>query len=158
MKVTVLHLDLGIGGAEQLIVNVGTVMQELGHNVVMLTSHHDPNHCFEETKPNGRAAIISSCTNHTMSKSYHFYCVSGNLGHTVRVHGDWLPRQIFGKMTAFCAILRMIYLALIVIMFYLPTTDVVILDGVSAPIPLLRLFNVKVLFYCHFPDMVSNIL
>jgi len=56
MKVTVLHLDLGIGGAEQLIVNVGTVMQELGHDVVMLTSHHDPNHCFEETKPNGKTA------------------------------------------------------------------------------------------------------
>lgn len=53
MKVTILHLDLGIGGAEQLVVNVGTVMQELGHEVIMLTSHHDPNHCFEETKPNG---------------------------------------------------------------------------------------------------------
>ncbi len=53
MKVTILHLDLGIGGAEQLIVNVATVMKELGHEVTLLTTHHDPNHCFEETKPNG---------------------------------------------------------------------------------------------------------
>lgn len=53
MKVVILHLDLGIGGAEQLIVNVATVVKELGHEVVLLTSHHDKNHCFEETKPNG---------------------------------------------------------------------------------------------------------
>jgi hypothetical protein len=53
MRVTILHLDLGIGGAEQLIVNVATVAKELGHDVLLLTSHHDPRHCFEETKPNG---------------------------------------------------------------------------------------------------------
>jgi len=53
MRVAILHLDLGIGGAEQLIVNVGIVMKELGHEVTMLTTHHDPTHCFEETKPNG---------------------------------------------------------------------------------------------------------
>ena len=59
MRVTILHLDLGIGGAEQLIVNMATVMKELGHEVLLLTSHHDKNHCFEETKPNG---IIVLCT------------------------------------------------------------------------------------------------
>jgi hypothetical protein len=53
MKVTIVHLDLGIGGAEQLIVNMATAVQELDHEVTLLTSHHDPNHCFEETKPNG---------------------------------------------------------------------------------------------------------
>lgn len=56
MRVTILHLDLGIGGAEQLIVNVATVIKELGHEVTILTSHHDPSHCFEETKPTGMTA------------------------------------------------------------------------------------------------------
>ena len=54
MKITILHLDLGIGGAEQLIVSIATSMQQLGHDVTILTSHHDVNHCFEETKPDGK--------------------------------------------------------------------------------------------------------
>ena len=63
MRITILHLDLGIGGAEQLIVNVATVVKELGHEVVLLTSHHDKNHCFEETKPNGMCM-----------HQYHIFC------------------------------------------------------------------------------------
>lgn len=54
MKVIFLHLDLGIGGAEQLVVNAATVTKDLNHNVAILTSHHEINHCFEETKPDGR--------------------------------------------------------------------------------------------------------
>ena len=43
-----------LGGAEHLVVNICKVMQEdLGHKVTILTSHHDPAHCFEETKPDG---------------------------------------------------------------------------------------------------------
>lgn len=80
----------------------------------------------------------------------------GLLGSSVRVYGDWLPRQLFGKLTAFFAIVRMMYLALVVLLFYSWTTDIIIIDGVSAPIPLFRLFNLKVLFYCHFPDLVSS--
>lgn len=57
MRVTIIHLDLGIGGAEQLIVNIATVLKEIGHDVTLLTSHHDTNHCFEETKPNGVISI-----------------------------------------------------------------------------------------------------
>lgn len=49
---------------------------------------------------------------------------------------------------------RMIYLALVVVILYWRRVDVVVLDGISAPIPLLRLFGFKVLFYCHFPDLL----
>lgn len=59
MRILILHLDLGIGGAEQLIVNIATLLQELGHEVTILTSHHDVNHCFEETKPNGNTLTHS---------------------------------------------------------------------------------------------------
>lgn len=65
-----------------------------------------------------------------------------------------MPRQLFGKGTALCGMVRMIYLAMVVIILYWSRVDVVVLDGISAPIPLLRLFGFKVLFYCHFPDLL----
>jgi hypothetical protein len=66
--------------------------------------------------------------------------LSGRLGRTIEVYGDWLPRQIFGQLTAFCAILRMISLAIAAaITNFCP--DVIVLDGVSAPIPLLKVIT-----------------
>lgn len=54
MRVLILHLDLGIGGAEQLIVNIATIIkQDLHHDISILTTHHDQNHCFEITKSKG---------------------------------------------------------------------------------------------------------
>ena len=145
--VTFVHLDLGIGGAERLVVNLATALtedeiDEKGnkrlYGVKIITSHHDPNHCFDETKPNG---ILGQC---------------------IAVHGDWLPRSIFGKAAALCAIVRMLYIALMVILgHYLAVmglisstqrSDVIVLDGVSAPIPLFYLAGIPVVFYCHFPD------
>ena len=78
----------------------------------------------------------------------------GVLGKCIHVYGDWLPRNLFGKFTAFFAIVRMIFLAFIVGFFYRSQSDLVFLDGVSAPVPILRLFGLRVLFYCHFPDKV----
>ncbi len=45
----------------------------------------------------------------------------------------------------------MLYLSL-AIQFSKCSSDVVFVDGVSAPIPILRLTCIPVLFYCHFPD------
>ena len=60
----------------------------LGHNVRIVTSHHDLNHCFEET------------------------VLGGVLGGKIDVYGDWLPRQVFGRFTAACSVIRMIYISL----------------------------------------------
>ena len=136
MKVILLHLDLGIGGAEKLVVNTAVAMQELGHDIEIYTSHHDPNHCFQETKLNGK---LYKC---------------------IKVYGDWLPRNIWGKATAFCGILRMIYLSLIIIIkewwniLFQPQNrcNLIFMDGISAPIPLLLLTLSPIIFYCHFPD------
>ena len=46
-------LSCTIGGAERLIVNFASVLKEAGHDIVIVTSHHDNNHCFDETKING---------------------------------------------------------------------------------------------------------
>ena len=68
-SVVFLHPDLGIGGAERLVVDAGLALQSQGHRVQFVTNHHDPNHCFEETK-NGQFRVT--------------------------VIGDWLPRSSFG--------------------------------------------------------------
>jgi alpha-1,3/alpha-1,6-mannosyltransferase len=44
------HPDLGIGGAERLIIDAAVGLQEEGHKVTIFTSHCDPNHCFEEAR------------------------------------------------------------------------------------------------------------
>lgn len=78
---------------------------------------------------------------------------TGPLAPFVEVRGDWLPRQILGRFTALCAVLRMLYLALTLgLERQHPTPDVVFCDGVSAMVPLLWLRGLPVLFYCHFPD------
>lgn len=44
------HPDLGIGGAERLVVDAAVGLQEQGHHVVIFTNHCDPSHCFDECR------------------------------------------------------------------------------------------------------------
>lgn len=44
------HPDLGIGGAERLIIDAAVGLQNLGHKVTIFTSHCDENHCFDEAR------------------------------------------------------------------------------------------------------------
>lgn len=48
-----------LGGAEQLIVSIGCSLKKMGHDVTIITSHHDHNHCFDETKKNGKDCIVT---------------------------------------------------------------------------------------------------
>lgn len=128
VKIAFLHPDLGIGGAERLVVDAAVALQSKGHGVRMVTAHHDVSHCFKETK-------------------------DGTL--SVTAVGDWLPRSLLGKCHALCAYLRMIYAAIYLVMFSGYDFDVIFCDQISACIPFLRLFSrAKVLFYCHFPDQL----
>lgn len=128
VKVAFLHPDLGIGGAERLVVDAAVALQEKGHGVSLVTSHHDTSHCFKETS-------------------------DGTL--RVSAVGDWLPRSIFGRCYALCAYVRMIYAALYLVVFSDVDYDIIFCDQISACIPMLRLLSrAKVLFYCHFPDQL----
>ena len=44
------HPDLGICGAERLVVDAAVGLQAIGHKVIVYTSHHDLGHCFDETR------------------------------------------------------------------------------------------------------------
>ena len=45
-----IHPDLGIGGAERLVVDAAVGLQQLGHRVAVFTSHCDRSHCFDEAR------------------------------------------------------------------------------------------------------------
>ncbi|KJE96604.1 alpha-1,3-mannosyltransferase ALG2 [Capsaspora owczarzaki ATCC 30864] len=127
-RIAFVHPDLGIGGAERLVVDAALACTSKGHEVHLFTSHHDPARCFSETR-------------------------DGQL--PVHVHGSWFPRNIAGRFYAFCAYLRMIITAIAMALFY-PRFDVVVVDQISACIPFLRIFSPKskIVFYCHFPDQL----
>lgn len=49
-RIVFFHPDLGIGGAERLVVDAAVGLQNLGHKVTIFTSHCDPKHCFDEAR------------------------------------------------------------------------------------------------------------
>lgn len=51
------HPDLGIGGAERLVVDAAVGLQERGHRVTIFTSHCDPTHCFDEAR-DGKLLVV----------------------------------------------------------------------------------------------------
>lgn len=78
------------------------------------------------------------------------------------VLGDYLPISIRNKFFIVFAILRQLHLALTLLSWtyfsssYIPP-DVYIVDQLSTAIPLLRWFaRTRVIFYCHFPDLLLS--
>eukprot|EP00747_Dinoflagellata_sp_TGD_P166175 gnl/TRDRNA2_/TRDRNA2_188555_c0_seq1.p1 gnl/TRDRNA2_/TRDRNA2_188555_c0~~gnl/TRDRNA2_/TRDRNA2_188555_c0_seq1.p1 ORF type:complete len:462 (-),score=90.00 gnl/TRDRNA2_/TRDRNA2_188555_c0_seq1:35-1420(-) len=126
LRVAFVHLDLGLGGAEQLVVQAAVGLVRHGHDVTMYTSHHNVDRCFPETK-DGTLKVV--------------------------VFGDFLPRTFLGRFTALCSLLRMVWICLCLLLKG-ERFDVVFNDQVSAVNPLCRMLTPKLLFYCHFPDLL----
>jgi alpha-1,3/alpha-1,6-mannosyltransferase len=55
-SIVFVHPDLGIGGAERLVIDAAVGLQSSGHKVTILTSYRDKNHCFDEAR-DGRCII-----------------------------------------------------------------------------------------------------
>lgn len=130
-RIAFIHPDLGIGGAERLVVDAAVGLQERGHDITVYTSHCDKSHCFDEVS-------------------------SGVLN--VNVFGDFLPTTIVGKFHIVFAILRQLYLVLrLVVTGEILRYDYFVVDQLSFCVPLLGIFSsedARVLFYCHFPDQL----
>ncbi|XAR68269.1 GDP-Man:Man(1)GlcNAc(2)-PP-dolichol alpha-1,3-mannosyltransferase [Bertholletia excelsa] len=127
LNIAVIHPDLGIGGAERLIVDAAMELASHGHNVHIFTAHHDRSRCFEET-------------------------LAGTFA--VTVYGAFLPRHIFYRLHAVCAYIRCLFVGLCVLLMW-PSFDIILADQVSVVIPILKLKkSAKVVFYCHFPDLL----
>ncbi|OIW27999.1 UDP-Glycosyltransferase/glycogen phosphorylase [Coniochaeta ligniaria NRRL 30616] len=132
--VVFLHPDLGIGGAERLVVDAAVGLQNRGYKVVIFTSHCDPKHCFDEAR-------------------------DGTLD--VRVRGNTLvPPSILSRFNILCAIARQLHLILDIALFTSElrslSPSAFFVDQLSAGLPLLQLLRPQtpILFYCHFPDLL----
>ena len=129
LRIAFIHPDLGIGGAERLVVDAAVGLQNSGHTIHMYTAHHDPSHCFEETR-------------------------DGTLA--VTVYGDWLPRAVCGRCMALCAYIRVFWTSARVLWLCHSQEqrfDALVVDQVSHAVPMLSLLSgAKVVFYCHYPD------
>lgn len=130
-RIAFIHPDLGIGGAERLVVDAAVGLQERGHEITVYTSHCDKSHCFDEVS-------------------------SGVL--KVNVLGDFLPTAIVGKFHILFAILRQLYLVLYLVWTReILCYDYFVVDQLSFCVPILGIFksdHARVLFYCHFPDQL----
>ncbi|KAK7205096.1 alpha-1,3/1,6-mannosyltransferase ALG2 [Myxozyma melibiosi] len=155
MRIAFIHPDLGIGGAERLVVDAAIGLQDLGHAVTIYTSRCDRTHCFEEIS-------------------------SGQLD--VQVRGDrFVPRTVLGRFAILCAIVRQLVLCFYLLRWKNAEFDAVFVDQLSFCVPLLKYGldrpaiaasssrssssssssssspkrtkkSTKILFYCHFPD------
>lgn len=134
LNIVFYHPNLGIGGAERLIVDAAVGLQQQGHIIKLYTSYHNPQHAFNETYDNGS---LSSC---------------------IYVYGQSIPSSIYGKFHIIMAHIKAIYTAIYILYNEYNTADVFILDQISSFIPLLKYlhYNSRILFYCHYPDLLLS--
>ncbi|MGD9764209.1 MAG: glycosyltransferase [Candidatus Binatia bacterium] len=127
MNIAILHPELGIGGAERLVVDAAMALQARNHHVTLFTAHRDPQHCFPEAR-------------------------DGTLD--VREHGRRLPLHVGGHLRAPAAIMRMLA-SVRAARRDSRRFDVVFCDSVAHVVPILRrALRVPIAFYCHFPDQL----
>ncbi|KAI6173870.1 Phenylalanyl-tRNA synthetase beta subunit [Aphelenchoides besseyi] len=126
-RVVILHPDLGIGGAERLVLDAALAFRESEHEVSIVTNHFSESHCFEDAL---------------------------KFRDDIFVIARWFPRSIFGRFNALCAYIRLCIAALFVL--FKLDCDVVFMDSISLPLVVFRLFSFiqspHLIFYCHYPD------
>ncbi|KAB0802133.1 hypothetical protein PPYR_04319 [Photinus pyralis] len=129
-KIVFVHPDLGIGGAERLVLDVAVALSEK-NEVSFVTNHFNKHHAFEEL-------------------------CDGQF--PVRVIGNWIPRGLCGIFQALFSYLRMIYLALFYVLFINKSEkpDLFFIDQIPMAVPFIKLAGGKVIYYCHHPDLLAS--
>jgi alpha-1,3/alpha-1,6-mannosyltransferase len=125
MRVLIVHPDLGVGGAERLILDIAAAAKSNGNQVTILTNQYDPRHCFADSKD---FDIITKFS--------------------------WMPRHLFGRFHALFAYVKLLLASLWFIYFGGIQVNAVIIDQVSLPNLVFKCHKYKVLFYCHYPDQL----
>ncbi|KAL1497038.1 hypothetical protein ABEB36_008066 [Hypothenemus hampei] len=131
LKIAFIHPDLGIGGAERLVLDVANALKQQNHEILFITNHFNENYCFDDVVTNN---------------------------YPIKVYGDWLPRGIFGRCHALCAYIRMIYLSIVYLLFGQGSNppDLYFVDLIPVAIPFLKFANKKTIYYCHHPDLLAS--
>lgn len=119
-------------------------LQARGHSVDIYTSHHDPNHCFEETRDGTSCIALVKGIIPTI-----IFLGSLRVHHIISP----FPRAFKGKFHILFAHARQLHLTSRLLHPNSPKYDVYFVDQLSTCVPFLRAFgNTRVVFYCHFPD------
>jgi alpha-1,3/alpha-1,6-mannosyltransferase len=126
-----IHPDLGIGGAERLIIDAAIELQRCGHRVHLYTAYHNIARCFEDTLD-----------------------IDGKRCGWIHVSGSWIPRHFLGFFHIFFANLRCFWLTIVLIFSRRKTQiELIFVDQVSLPVLIVRgLSIIPTIFYCHYPD------
>ncbi|MES1918125.1 Alpha-1,3-mannosyltransferase-like protein [Bonamia ostreae] len=136
MRIAIIHYNLGIGGAEKLILLVAISLIEMGHQVTIYTTFYKKNRSFEESK-NPKLAI------------------------KVIPLAEKIPLNIYGKFTVFLTLVKLIIVSVFV---PLNSHDVFLVDIHPIPLSVLKAKNClrclsvnekprkRFFFYGHFPD------
>jgi len=129
LKIAFLHPDLGIGGAERLVVDAALELKGRGHQVLIYTACHNPERCPAET-------------------------LGGGL--EIRVRGWFPPPVVRNRLRVPCSLMRMSFMGFA--MFCgLDAPDLVFCDLVPHVLPLLRrMSQAPLIFYCHYPDLLMT--
>ena len=127
MKFCFLHPNFVMGGAERLILDMTIAVKELGHEASILTGSLSENR-FDDIK----------------EKKVD-----------VEVRMSWIPKHIFNKLSGLLNYIRMLILTLIIVLCRRKQYDYVVVDQVALPLILLKLFGIKTVFYCHYPDYLQ---
>lgn len=177
LHVVFVHLDWGIGGAEQLMLQLCTASVQAGHSVALLTTRCDQDHCFAQLKQPPVVPVntvnTATTTNENDNGSSSNSNSSSSLYPYLHVWGQWIPSHIWGKGQALCSTLRLLYLAYRLARVsssnsnstnnhntttdgtIMQPADLIVLDVLPTPLWFLRYFtNASLLFYCHFPDQL----
>ena len=117
--------DLGIGGAERLILDVAHAVKSTNPETSIWTSRFEKDRIFNDATE-----------------------------FDVHVYGNHIPRHILGCFHIIFALLRNLWLCIRCAL--LSDADIFIVDQISAWVPILKLLRPKskVIFYCHFPDLL----
>ncbi|KAK4534375.1 hypothetical protein CDCA_CDCA01G0400 [Cyanidium caldarium] len=148
LRVAFVHPDLGIGGAERLVVDAAVALHARGHAVTLAATHWDASRSFDEV-------------------------CSGAAGGVRVLPVRWVRvvRRVIPGQAAQAAVLC----GLVALLLVPPDTEAVVVDLVAWPVVVLRWrrwwhtlwrrclhwntrrtgedrFLRRILFYCHFPD------
>ncbi|KAI1732753.1 glycosyl transferases group 1 domain-containing protein [Ditylenchus destructor] len=124
VKVTFLHPDLGIGGAERLVVDAALALRNCGHEIRIVTNQFSKEHCFEDLLTFKDITVIGG-----------------------------FPRCFFGKFNALCAYVRMC-IAAIYICFKHDSDIIFCDQISAPLLLLRLFSSAKLFFYCHYPDQL----
>ncbi|WP_028320867.1 glycosyltransferase [Desulfatiglans anilini] len=127
LKIAILHPELGIGGAERLMVDAAVELSALGHEVRIFTARYDPGRSFAETSTGG---------------------------FSIAVRGRPVPGAVRNRFRAVFSIVRMLLLSFSTrVGEFKP--DIFLCDLVPHVLPFLQWITGKpVVFYCHYPDLL----